>query len=57
MLDGTSTVGKEAAIKEFEEARRRYQETLSKLIGEGTSATAMMAAKCSVGEVCHGGEF
>ena len=49
--------GKEAAIKEFEEARKKYQDTLSKLIGEGSSAMASLAAKCAVGEVCHGGEF
>lgn len=57
MLDGTSTTDRDAAIKEFEEARKKYQETLSKLIGERTSATASLAAKCAVGEVCHGGEF
>jgi len=48
----------EALIKEFEAARERYQELLERLIDQKIPGVIdAVAAKCGVGEVCHGGTF
>lgn len=50
----------DALIKEFEKARERYYELLAKLIELGVPGVIDLgkaAAKCDVGEVCHGGTF
>ncbi len=48
----------EAIMKELEEARNKYGEILGKAIAlKAPGASMMVAAKCSLGEVCHGGQF
>lgn len=50
----------DALIKEFEKTRDRYYELLMKLIELGIPGVIdfdKVAAKCDVGEVCHGGTF
>jgi hypothetical protein len=45
-------------MKEFEKIRARYLELLGELIKQRVPGVIdPVAAKCSVGEVCHGGEF
>jgi len=47
---------KDALLKEFELARSRYYELLSKIIGSKIpGAIDQVAARCSYGEACHGG--
>jgi hypothetical protein len=48
----------EALVKEYEAARDRYLELLERVIDQKIPGVIdAVAAKCSVGEVCHGGEF
>jgi hypothetical protein len=45
-------------VKEFEAARQRYYDLVARVAAlKIPGLLDEVAAKCSVGEVCHGGEF
>lgn len=48
----------EAVVKEFQVVQEKYVELFEKLVKLGIPGVIdAKAAKCSVGEVCHGGTF